>query len=153
MSSNTIRLIACRIYSLLFAAFGMLLMGGGLMLLYWSAYGAPAEVRLQLSETPLPMDLATFFALVGVVCVFIGGAHAALSILACLGRVWPMVAGTTCWALLIVPSLIRPEASPGSHKSQIIMLGTLAVLTVVALTPRIVSSVRVTPHTARDQPA
>jgi hypothetical protein len=139
MSSNTIRLIACRIYSLLFAAFGVGLIGGGFMLFYWSANGIPPELQQQISNARLPMDLSTFLVVVGAVCILIGGIHAALSIMACLGRVWPMVVGTSCWALMILPSLIRTETNPGQHKINGIMLSTLAVLTIAGLIPRIVS--------------
>ncbi len=133
MSSNTMRLIACRAYSLLFGGFAACFIVGGLVLVYWSANGAPPKLAHEFAKVHLQMaDLAMF----GWVLVVFGGAHVALSILAISGRVWPLVAGTVCWALLFAPSLWVP----GSHMISIVTLITSVTLTVLAVAALYISS-------------
>jgi hypothetical protein len=126
MTSNKMQLIACRTYSLLFGAFGVCFMLGGLVLLYWSAYGAPPKLEHELVKAHLKL---VELAMLGWVLIVFGGAHAALSIFAISGRIWPLVAGTVCWVLLFAPSLWVP----GSHVMSIATLGTSVTLTVLAV--------------------
>ena len=136
MSSNTMRLIACRAYAFLFGGFGFSLLLGGLMMLYWSAYGAPPELQHALAKAHLQMSAAKLLAILGGGIIVFGALHAVLSIFASMGRVWPLVTGTVCWVLLFAPSLWAPATYPGSHMISIVMLGTCVSLTVLAVVAR-----------------
>ena len=139
MSSNTIRLIACRAYAFLFGGFGFSLVLGGLMMLYWSAYGAPPEFQDALTKAHVQMNAAKLLAIAGGGIIFFGAMHAALSVFASMGRLWPLVTGTVCWVLLFAPSLWAPATYPGSHMISIAMLGTCVSLTVLAVVARHIS--------------
>ena len=139
MSSNTIRLIACRAYAFLFGGFGFSLVLGGLMMLYWSAYGAPPEFQDALTKAHVRMNAAKLLAIAGGGIIVFGAMHAALSVFASMGRLWPLVTGTVCWVLLFAPSLWAPATYPGSHMISIVLLGTCVSLTVLAVVARHIS--------------
>ena len=136
MSSSTMRLVACRTYAFLFGGFGFSLLLGGLMMLYWSAYGAPPELQQALAKAHLKMSAAKLLAIFGGGIIIFGALHAVLSIFAGMGRVWPLVTGTVCWVLLFAPSLWSPATYPGSHMISIVLLGTCISLTVLAVLAR-----------------
>jgi hypothetical protein len=146
MSSNTIRLIACRAYAFLFGGFGFSLVLGGLMMLYWSAYGAPPEFQDALVKAHLQMDAAKLLAIVGGGVIVFGALHATLSVFASMGRLWPLVTGTVCWVLLFAPSLGAPPTYPGSHMISIVLLGTCVSLTVLAVVARYIAPTTVPSH-------
>lgn len=146
MSSNTIRLIACRAYAFLFGGFGFSLVVGGLMMLYWSAYGAPPELEGALDKAHLQIGAAKLLAIAGGGVIGFGAVHAALSVFASMGRLWPLITGTVCWVLLFAPSLWAPATYPGSHMISIVLLTTCVSLTVLAALARYIS-----PATAHSQ--
>ena len=79
MNSNTMRLIACRTYAFLFGGFGFCLLLGGLMMLYHSASGAPAEVQDALARAHLPTSSAQLMVITGAGALIFGALHESLA--------------------------------------------------------------------------
>ena len=130
MLGSSFCLIACRLCALLYAGIAIAATAVGVLALYWSALGLPAEFEPQF-EDELPSQAAFFMAMLGGSCVVVGLLHAILSVPASLGRVWPLIAGTALWVLLVGPLL--GKMVPGTLALNVALPVVFASLTLVAL--------------------
>lgn len=136
MSSRMMQLIACRLYSLLFAATGVFSIGVGAVGLYDWAFGLPVELHARLSTA----ELRPWFLIGSAGFTLFGAVHVFLSIFAWFARIWPMVVGTLFWTFLITAPFTRPVWTRGFGVADIVVLGTLVVLTMLALIARYMST-------------
>ena len=131
MSASTVKTIACRIYSVIFALLFLFFVGCGLLAFYWSATGLPPQIAKELPRDVGALSIHTFTAALGGGFIMVGALHGWLTIYAWKRRVWPLVVGTVLWVLLTIPSLTQ-----GSIALKLIFPGVLALLTVVAIAAR-----------------
>ena len=134
MAGSSLGLIACRLCALLFAGIAIAATAVGVLALYWSALGLPAEFEPQFEpqfEDELPSQAAFFMAMLGGSCAVVGLLHAILSVPASLGRVWPLIAGTALWVLLVGPLL--GKMVPGAPALNVVLPVVFASLALVAL--------------------
>ena len=132
MSANTVRLVACRTYGVLVVALGVFIALFSLVLFYWSAYGAPADILAELAKQNFPFDISHFLAGLGGGMLVFAVLAIAGGVFAILGRIWPLIAGTVIWALLISPRLFTAGTNSNT-KSDLVVLIVLSALTLVGL--------------------
>lgn len=124
------RIISGRIYGVVLALAAIAFAAVGAVLIHWSSAGFPPEVLSAMNVKVLDAETLLGFKIIGWTCLVLAVVNVVFSVFAFLDHLWPLIANTVGWTLLLAPTLAHPEIAT------VALLTTFIGLTAVAVTSR-----------------